>query len=216
MPDIIISPAGFIAKYNWPSYPQRGVPDAPYTVAKTQMAGGSLITRGVGEIDFKSSSSGEVYSQPIGGEQGTFDIQVITPTSGLLALAFLVDNPTTPTGFLGLYFDSTARATLVIKDIFGVTQAQTTSSAAGGVPGVPLQLHVTWNSQNAISGTRFAEFKINGIAISTGDWTVNPVAAWSPFTPAALLLGVGNVLSLSDFTPHSGIQLVQLGQGVVL
>lgn len=208
MPDpIIISPAGFIAEYNWPSYPLRGIGQAPSTVALAQKAGGSIIARGVGETDLV---------QPIGGAQGTLDIQVVTPGTGNLAVAFLVDNAMTPHAYCGISLDASVRPVVTITDVNGTVVAHNTSSAVAGVIGSPVSIHLTWSASTAISGARFVELLVNGIAITSGDWSTNPITAWVPFTPKALLLGTGNLGSFADFTPTHGITLVQLGPSVSL
>ena len=179
---------------NHASYPLRGSAGAIPTVVQ-QLPGGSLIARGVGETDVKNVSAAS----------GSLQIDFITPGSGLESLAFMVDNAVTPNGFLGVGLDTHARPYATIKNAAGTIVAQSTSSAAFGTPGVPVQVILSWS---ALSGLAF--LTVNGVVAPSTDWTTMPSGPWIPFVPAALQVGVGNVLGFSDFNPSSSLLCVQL------
>ena len=48
---------------------------------------------------------------------------------------------------------------------------------------------LVWDSRQPFNGVDFARFVINGQAPAT--WATEATAAWTPFRPSALLVGLG-------------------------
>lgn len=201
MPEhVIISPAGFIAQYNYPTYPFRGVGQAPLSVTPVLASGSTLAARGVGDYNLTHVTTAA----------GSIQAQFITPSAGNVAVAFLVDNTTTPKAYLGIALDSHMRPYAVMTDVNGAVVARTTNSGAFGVVGSLVHILLSWSASMSVRGNINAYLKVNNTLSPEGDWTTTPTAPWTPFVPVAMLLGVGNIGSLGDFTPASGIVSVQL------
>jgi hypothetical protein len=91
------------------------------------------------------------------------------------------------------------------------TVAKVTPSYTAITSGTPVQVRLTWDSENPVSGTRYASLSVNGEAVPTGDWSTNPVAPWAAFQPQYLVLGV-SLVGTSAF--NGTIKAAQLSEAV--
>jgi hypothetical protein len=130
--------------------------------------------------------------------------------SPVRTVCYLTDDPVTPTNYLAVRVDATNRPYLELTDALGVTKALITPSYAAIGDAQPVTVRLTWDSKNAVDGTRFATFKVNRTAVTSGDWTTNPTAVWTAFQPSHLVLGA----SLGDDDFDGSVLAVQLSNVV--
>lgn len=186
-----ISPAGYVAEYNYETPPFRGQTQAPYTV--TQIVPGQVI----------SARTSGPYSLhfPMNAVQGLMRVRFTPGTLGLArALAFLVDSVATPTKFLGIAIDADNRPLVFIQNRDGAFVVKFTDLGPSYPAGTQVTFTLAWK---AVDGS--ASIAINGVGTST-TWTLYPSGAWSAFTPTALLVGsvYSNFQNLTDFNGTIG------------
>jgi hypothetical protein len=90
------------------------------------------------------------------------------------------------------------------------TEAGVTPSGPNYVAGRQIHVRLAWDSTSRISGARYASFVINGRVLPVGDWTSDPLAAWTSWQPTHLVLGVGLQALYGEASYNGVIQAVQL------
>jgi hypothetical protein len=90
--------------------------------------------------------------------------------------------------------------------IADVTPSYTTIAA-----GQPVHVRMTWDSENPVSGTRYASLSVNGAAIPSVDWSTNPTSIWTAFQPQYLVLASG-LLGVAAF--NGTVRSAQLSETV--
>jgi len=207
MPDnFMISPAGFILDYAVATPPTVGVGLKPNFVWQPLP----------GMVTFMNSTGDVPLNATVSGTQGTLQAICTAGTAGAAqVVAFLVDNITTPTLFLGISLDTTNRPCAWILDAHGTTVAHFANSGSAVVSGTPMTINLAWNSAAAVQSTHFAELKVNG-AIPTGTWSTDATTAWTPFQPTALLVGDQGKSTFQSLGAFVGtVQKVQVTNTVV-
>jgi hypothetical protein len=170
---IMLSPAGYIVRL------PESTSGAP--VVTPVLSGSGLITAGTGD-----------HPVTMAGTSGTVDIQLTAGAPGAArAVAYLVDNAATPTARLGISLDASNRPYAVLQDINGVVVAQSDTMGPTLPAGTPLHVTLTWDSRHAFNGSDFVLISINGGVANL--WFTEAKAPWTPFVPASLLVGYGNV-----------------------
>lgn len=126
------------------------------------------------------------------GVRGSVLISFVTGAPGSArTLAYLTDNTTSPANRIALGLDGLNRPDLALYDYFGTLKASVMPTYPGMPAGAQGQVILSWDSTQAIDGTRFALLQVNSGAIPSGDWVTNPIAAWTSFQPTTFVLGSG-------------------------
>lgn len=127
------------------------------------------------------------------GIRGSIQTSFITGATGVRrTIAYLTDNPTTPTNLIVIGVDELNRPFISIRDYAGVVKALVSPTYPGILAaGLQVNVIVSWDSTQAIDGTRFALLQVNRSSVPIGDWTTNPIAAWTSFQPTDVVLGFG-------------------------
>lgn len=166
------------------------------------LPGQIVKTLGRGRLDLENRVS---------GRQGSIDLLVDVGAAGTArTVCYLTDNITAPANVIAVKIDTSNRPRVVITNALGVTVASVTPSYAAISAGQPVTIRVTWNSQAAVDGTRFASLRVNREFIPGANWATNPTAAWPSFQPTHLMLG--GTLSDADF--NGTIQVLQISETV--
>lgn len=161
----------------------------------------SLPAGSVGNIQVSTNLSGQVSNNSgsgrytltnVPGIRGSVLATFVVGSTGVTrTIGYLTDNATTPTNRIVLGVDGMNRPYLAIYDYFGALKASVNPSYTSIAAGRQVTAVFSWDSTQAIDSTRFALLQVNRSAIPNGDWATNPVATWTPFQPAALVLGYG-------------------------
>jgi len=147
------------------------------------------------------------------GIRGSIQVTFVTGASGMQrTLGYLTDNLTTPTNRIVIGIDAMNRPYLNIKDYAGVDKAIVAPTYTAIPSGSQVTALMSWDSTQAIDGTRFALLQVNRGAVPSGDWTTNPTATWTSFQPTSVVLGFG-VGTDSDF--NGQILAFQISNDVV-
>jgi hypothetical protein len=106
-------------------------------------------------------------------------------------VCYLTGNPSNPTTFIVVGVDDSNRPLIQVTNNVAAVVAEVTPSAAAAIPaGTVVAVRFAWDSLNLI-GSRMASLTVNRAAIPDGDWSTDPVAAWTYFEPSHLVLGLG-------------------------
>lgn len=130
----------------------------------------------------------------IGRNRGTLDVWVTMPTAGTArTIAYLTDNPTTPTHYMMLGIDSSNRPLLRWTNDAGTTVALVVPSFSAIPAGARINARMAWNALTAVEGTRFGYLRIEAgrTVVPDANWTTDPTSAWAAFQPTHLIVGVG-------------------------
>ena len=195
----ILNPSGLVSYPSWPTSGNFGNV-SPHKVS-TPVPGQALAVFGSGTFD---------VTAVVSGRQGSIRVSYVTGAAGSSrALAFLAQSSTV---LLGVALDSSNRPYAILKDAYGTTVGQSSTSGDPAVAsGVPGEVTLSWNSKGVVFNGRYASFVTGALA---ADWGTAPVAAWDQLIPASLLAGTSlGALSLSDF--NGTLVCVSVGNQVV-
>lgn len=170
-------PAG---AFGTPFLPQGSVGDLQVS---TKLSQAVSQNSGYGAFDLGSK---------VTGIRGSVLVSYVASDAGSTrGLMYLTDDALSPTRRIVLSVDALNRPELSIRDYFGAVKASVMPTIAAIKAGSQNQVLLSWDSTQAIDGTRFAIFRVNSGAMPTGDWVTNPVAAWTSFIPTTIVLGYG-------------------------
>lgn len=101
-------------------------------------------------------------------------------------LASLTDSDS-PTALAEIGLNGASRILASVTDELGTARVGVTSSMA--LVSGRHQARIVYNALQPISGARHAVLLIDGVVDAAATWTVDPIAPWTPFTPAWLMVG---------------------------
>jgi hypothetical protein len=198
MPDapFMISPAGVLVDPNFNATPQPGLGpniDRGNPMAVAQLLPGAAIQlRGIGQFDLSGENR---------GISGTLQADIITATAAPASvIAALVGSVGGVTKYLVIALDTSNRPRVLFTNDAGTLVGRTQGAGAAVVAGTPFQLRLAWNSGADVLAGRFGSFRINGVLVPNADWNIDPIAAWTPFYPVAVLVGTGGVGGFAGLT----------------
>jgi hypothetical protein len=91
-----------------------------------------------------------------------------------------------------------------------VVIAGVTPSYGALAEGAPAHIRMTWDSDNPVSGARYASLSVNEAPIPPGDWSTDPTDTWEAFQPQYLVVN-GDLLGASVFNGVVGsVQLSEV------
>ena len=196
MPELFIaSPAGFIASIGYGSL--------PYTLDVFRpLPGAKKIYKTTG-VELLTGSS---------GLQGTILAAMTAGSTGMIrAVAFLVDRWPGPTKYIGIALDASNRPyALMSVGGFGAISGQSLPMGDPITVGSPLNLRLAFSAGVQIHNGWYAAFQVEDAMIDV--WMKNPDAPWTPFNPAALLIGIPPVGGMSDM--NGDLRHVQISNSV--
>ncbi len=168
----------------WTNGASVGYPNVSVLLRNAQF----IQSGGVGWFDLEnkiSGTRGTISLSFVAGPQGfTRGLAVLTSSTALISPRILLN------------LDGLNRPMLEVQNVLGVVVATTMASYTPISEGTSVTVILSWDSTQAIDGTRFAKFLVQSGSIPSGDWLTDPVAIWSPFVPTAAGLGFGTSLSL--------------------
>ena len=122
--------------------------------------------------------------------QGTIDLWALmgSGADSLVIASVTTDSTSTPLVTIGV--NASGQCTGDIDDVDGTTRAAWAATSMGTVAeGGQLHVQVAWNATTPINGLRHVKVVVNGVTMGDGDFTTDPLAAWSPFQPFYVTTG---------------------------
>lgn len=171
--------------------------------------GPNLVSPILPGVAFSARGTGKFPVSLLTGRQGALDMWLTTGASGAARTLVVLSDGNS--NYIEILLDATNKISLIHKAVTGVTIAALTSQYAAEGSDVRMRLRYTWDSTQAIDGSRFAKFRKNEEAAVT--WATDPTTGWSGFYPTFVYLGVGGVGTGGSF--NGTIDKVQIGSSVV-
>lgn len=127
----------------------------------------------------------------VAGVRGTFDVWFrMGSGADSIVMAHSVESTATAP-VINVAVGATGKATGLIQDAGGATQAAwTAASMAANAAGALVHMQMAWDSSEAISGLYHVKVIVNDVVMPVTDFTTAPLTSWTPFQPAYLSTGV--------------------------
>ena len=161
----------------WTNGASVGYPNVSVSLRNAQF----IQSGGVGWFDLENK---------ISGIRGTISLTFVAGPPGLSrGLAVLTNSTALISPRITLNLDGLNRPIVTIQNALGVVVATTMASYTPIPEGAVTTVILSWDSTQAIEGTRFAKLTVQSGDIPSGDWLTSPVAAWASFMPTVAGLG---------------------------
>jgi len=173
------------------------------------MAQAIVLPKVAGKTVFDEAGTGRFALSGVSGVRGTVELFLRTGTSGTARTFFALTDgadPSVATNYLTIGLDASNRPILTMTNAAGSVVMAVATALPPYADNYPLRVRFSWDSQQALDGTRRAVLVVNDMPVMPASWTTNPVANWTSFVPTAVFL-YETVLSaqMSETTTTSSV-----------